>query len=77
MERCNLQPGELNLYVAYGGKDEFNIAAQVESFLYVARQRGVEVSVNYDPNGRHDLATGHRLMAGALQWAADRVPRSR
>ncbi len=74
MERYNLQPGELNLYVAYGGKDEFNIAAQVESFLHVARQRGIEVGVNYDPNGRHDLATGHRLMAGAMKWAADHVP---
>jgi S-formylglutathione hydrolase FrmB len=77
MERHNLQPGELNLYVAYGGKDEFNIAAQVESFLYVAKQRGIEVGVNYDPNGRHDIATGQRLMPGALRWAADRVPSSR
>jgi S-formylglutathione hydrolase FrmB len=74
MERTNLQPGEMNLYVAYGGMDEFNIAAQVESFLHVARQRGIEVGVNYDPNGRHDLSTGRRLMPGALRWAADHVP---
>jgi S-formylglutathione hydrolase FrmB len=76
MERYNLQPGELNLFVGYGGKDEFNIAAQVESFLHAARQRGVEVAVEYDPNGRHDLASGHRLMAGAVKWAADRVPKA-
>lgn len=76
MERTNLQPGELNLFVAYGGKDEFNIAAQVESFLYVAQQRGVKVDVSYDPNGRHDLSTGHRLMPAALKWAASHVPAS-
>jgi S-formylglutathione hydrolase FrmB len=71
MERNNLQPGELNLFVAYGGKDEFNVAAQVESFLHVARQRGIEVAVSYDPNGRHDLSTGRRLMPAALRWASD------
>src|SRR5262249_10659111 len=56
MEACNLQPGELDLYVAYGGKDEFNIGAQVESFLFLARARGVDVEVDFDPHGRHDYA---------------------
>lgn len=74
MERTNLQPGELNLFVAYGGKDEFNVAAQVESFLYVAKQRGIEVGVAYDPNGRHDLASGRKLMPNAMKWAAEHVP---
>lgn len=73
MDTTNLQPGELDLYVAYGGKDEFNIAAQVESFLHLAAQRGINVAVDYDPNGRHDLATGQRLMPGAMRWAAQRV----
>jgi pimeloyl-ACP methyl ester carboxylesterase len=72
MERSDLQNGELDLFVAYGGKDEFNVAAQVESFLYCARQRGIEVAVAYDPAGRHDLATGLRLQPYAMQWAAQR-----
>ncbi|MFO0970193.1 MAG: alpha/beta hydrolase-fold protein [Gemmataceae bacterium] len=73
MERTDLKDGELDLYVAYGGKDEFNVAAQVESFLFFAKQRGVTVTVDYDPNGRHDLKTGLRMMPNALQWAAQKV----
>ncbi len=74
MERCDLHPGELNLFVAYGGCDEFNVAAQVESFLYAAHQRGVEVGVAYDPRGRHDLSTAMRLLPAATQWASEHMP---
>jgi S-formylglutathione hydrolase FrmB len=74
MQRCDLRPGELDLYVAYGCKDEFNIAAQVESFLYAAQQRGLDVTVARDPRGGHDLATGRRLLPGALEWTSRRVP---
>lgn len=73
MERHNLQPGELDLFISYGGKDEFNIAAHVESFLYEARRRGIEVGVAYDPNGTHDLATGARLFPCAVRWAAEKM----
>lgn len=73
MERTDLKPGELDLYVAYGGKDEFNVAAQVESFLHQARFRGLEVTVEYEPNGKHDLRSGLRMLPGALDWAAQRV----
>jgi pimeloyl-ACP methyl ester carboxylesterase len=73
MERCDLQPGELDLYVAYGGMDEFNVTAQVDSFLYCAGMRGIEVTVDFDPTGKHDLATGLRQLPSALRWAAERV----
>jgi hypothetical protein len=73
MDQYDLKPGELDLYVAYGGKDEFNIMAQVESFLYRARERGITVGVGYDPNGRHDEATARGLLDGALQWIAPLV----
>ncbi len=64
----DVQPGQYALYVAYGGRDQFNIDAQVESFLYVARQRGLEVGVGYDPKGHHDRATADRLIPGILRW---------
>jgi S-formylglutathione hydrolase FrmB len=73
MAMHNLQPGDLDLYVAYGGHDEFNIAAQVESFLFAAKLRGVEVTVDFDPKGRHDFSTGERMMPRALEWVAPRV----
>src|SRR5262249_29882748 len=74
MERTNLRPGELNLYIAYGGLDEYNVKAQVEGFLAFARGRGLEITVDYDPRGRHDLATGMRQLPRALAWAAEHIP---
>jgi S-formylglutathione hydrolase FrmB len=74
LDAYNVQPGELDLFVAYGGRDEFNINAQVESFLWRARERGLEIGVAYDPFGRHDLSTGLRLFPQALRWAAERTP---
>ena len=73
MDQYDPGEGDLNLYVAYGGKDEFNIMAQVESFLYRAKERGITVGVGYDPNGRHNPETGRKLLPAALEWAAPRV----
>jgi hypothetical protein len=58
------------MYVAYGGKDQFNIDAQVESFLYVAGQRGLPISVAYDPKGKHDLKTALEFFPGLVGWLA-------
>jgi hypothetical protein len=30
------------------------------------------VTTAYDPNGKHDLSTGLRLMPQAMRWAAER-----
>jgi pimeloyl-ACP methyl ester carboxylesterase len=73
IDRFGLKDGELAMYVAYGGKDQFNIDAQVESFLFVARQRGLCVSVGYDPKGKHDRATALKLMPGIVDWLAARL----
>jgi S-formylglutathione hydrolase FrmB len=70
IDRLNLKEGELAMYVAYGGKDQFNIEAQVESFLYRAKERGLTVNVGYDPRGRHDVRTALKLMPGAVEWLA-------
>ncbi len=73
LERLDVKPGELEMCVAYGGKDQFNLAAQVESFLYVARRRGLDVHVCYDPNGKHDFPTAERLFPCVLKWLAPRL----
>src|SRR5439155_22470480 len=59
LDRYQVRNGELAMFIGYGGKDEFNIDAQVESFLYVARARGIDVDVRYLPRGRHDTATAY------------------
>jgi S-formylglutathione hydrolase FrmB len=73
LDLYDVQPGQLDMYVAYGGKDQFNIDAQVESFLFVARARGLEVGVGYEPNGKHDRPTAEKLMPGIIEWLAPRL----
>src|SRR2546421_3749127 len=42
-------------YTTLFRSDEFNIDAQVESFLYLCKFRQIYVGVSYDPNGHHDV----------------------
>ncbi len=73
LDLYDVQPGQLDMYVAYGGKDQFNIDAQVESFLFVAHGRGLEVGVGYEPNGKHDRRTAEKLLSGIIAWLAPRL----
>jgi S-formylglutathione hydrolase FrmB len=68
LSRLNVQPGDLNMFVAYGGLDQFNIDAQIESFLYVARKRGLCVTVEYAPLGKHNARTALRFFPSAVCW---------
>jgi S-formylglutathione hydrolase FrmB len=73
LDLYDVQPGQYEMYIAYAGKDQFNIAAQVESFLFVARQRGVEVGVDFDPQGKHNRRTAERLFPGIIDWLGPRL----
>jgi hypothetical protein len=61
------------MYIAYGLRDQFNIDAQVESFLYRARELGLTVGVGYDPKGHHNTHTALRLLPGVLEWLKPRL----
>jgi pimeloyl-ACP methyl ester carboxylesterase len=73
IDTYGLQEGVLDMYVAYVKRDEFNIDAQVESFLYRAHQRGLTVSVGYDPNGRHNTNSAGKLFPGIARWLGPRL----
>jgi S-formylglutathione hydrolase FrmB len=73
LDAYDVREGLLDMYIAYGGRDQFNIDAQVESFLYHARERGLTVQVGYDPQGKHDRATAERLLPGVLDWLGPRL----
>lgn len=53
LERLDVQPGQFDMFVAYGGKDEYHINEQVESFLHHARSRGLSIWTRYNPDGHH------------------------
>jgi S-formylglutathione hydrolase FrmB len=73
LQTYDIQPGQLEMYIGYGGKDQFHIDAQVESFLFVAKERGLCVAVEYLPDGKHDLETGLKLFPSAAAWLAPRL----
>lgn len=73
LDLYDVRPGQLEMYVAYGGKDQFNIPAHVESFLFVAHRRGLEVGVGYVPNGKHNRATAEKLFPGIVEWLGPRM----
>jgi hypothetical protein len=73
LDRYGVTPGQFGFYVGYAGRDEFNLDAQAESFLYVARQKGIEVAVGYEPRGRHNVPTALRLLPGVLDWLGPRM----
>jgi S-formylglutathione hydrolase FrmB len=68
LAQYNVQPGDLGMFIGYGGKDQFNIDAQVESFLCVAQQRGLPVAVSYVPGGKHDYRTAFKIVPDLLTW---------
>jgi poly(3-hydroxybutyrate) depolymerase len=68
--RTGLQPGELAMYVNYGGQDEYNFDAHAQSFAWLASQRGVDVTLECDPGGRHNLAYFRANHPPAYRWLA-------
>jgi len=73
IDRTHLRNGELEMFVGYVGRDEFNIDAQVESFLYLAKHRGLDVQVVYDALGHHDARSAQKLLPSLLAWLAPRL----
>jgi len=68
LETYDVKPGDLAMWVGYGCKDEFNLGAQIESFAYFARKRGIDPYVVVIPNGRHNSATGLKMMPEFATW---------
>lgn len=73
LDAADVQPGQFDMYIAYGDKDQFNIGAHVQSFAARARQRGVAVTVECLPGGKHDVETGTKLFPWAVDWIAPRL----
>jgi hypothetical protein len=73
LDLYDLKEGELEMFVAYGKKDQFNLDAQIESFLYVARCRGLTVATHVNPRGKHDRSTALGFFDDAVNWLAPRL----
>ncbi len=68
-----VKPGEFNLFIGYGRRDEFNIDAAVESFLDEAKRCEVNVDTLVLPEGRHNMATAVAMLPSVSQWLTTHV----
>jgi len=55
------------------GGEELNINAQVDSFLYRARELGITVDSLYDPRGHHNLAGARSFLPTIRDWLTVRL----
>ena len=51
----DLRPGELDMYINFGGLDNYNFDAQDRSFAWLAARRGVAVDMSCVPGAYHNL----------------------
>ncbi|GBD35228.1 Endo-1,4-beta-xylanase Z [bacterium HR36] len=73
LDRFRVAPGQLETFVGYAGRDEFNFNAQAESFIYYARSRGLRPRVHVDVIGTHNDATAQRILPVAIEWLGQRM----
>lgn len=65
-----LAPGELAMLVTFGRRDQLNMDAQAESFVWLASTRGVSVDVMIDPEGGHTPRFFEQMMPSVYVWLA-------
>jgi pimeloyl-ACP methyl ester carboxylesterase len=73
LQSTNLRPGELQIYINYPDRDNFNFDAQDQSFIWLASLRGVHIDVSRDPRGRHNLSYIERAEPHAYLWLGNHI----
>jgi hypothetical protein len=53
VDRLDVRDGQFDMFIAYGRQDEYNVDAQVDSFLHKARERRLNIWVRFNPDGHH------------------------
>ena len=73
LEELGVTNEQYDMLVTYGRHDEYNVDAQVESFLYRARQLGLDVWVRYNPEGHHHSKYVPECLPDAFRWVGWRL----
>jgi S-formylglutathione hydrolase FrmB len=68
IDRLQIRPDEFKMFIGYGKKDEFNMDAQVESFLAKIQPMGFKPTVYVAPEGRHNIKTAATFFPGFCAW---------
>jgi esterase/lipase superfamily enzyme len=69
----SILPGELAIYANYGGRDNFNFDAQVESFAWLASTKGIAVTLDRDPKGTHSFRSLRANIQRTLLWLGQHI----
>lgn len=73
IDRTGLKPGQLDMFITMAGKDNFNLDAQAQSFIYLARARGHHIDAMLFPEANHTVGGAIPMMQPAFTWAAKRL----
>ncbi len=69
----NIKPGDLEMFVGYAQRDEFNFDAHAESFAYLAKARGLTVNTVMVPGGKHNKETGIQMFPALVDFLKPRL----
>ena len=73
LDAYDIKPGRYEMFIGYGTKDDFNVNAQCEHFLDVARRRGICPRVVVVPGGRHSVETVRTIFPDLCRWLSPRL----
>jgi S-formylglutathione hydrolase FrmB len=68
IDRYQVKPGQFNMLITIAGRDNFNLDAQAQSFIYLAQNRGIQIDTYTDPKGTHDIGTAQKMIPTVFQW---------
>ncbi len=73
LDRYKLKHGMLDMFIGYGAYDEFNLDAQVESFLSALESRNIGATVQRISWGRHDEKTALCMLPKVVRWLDEKL----
>jgi S-formylglutathione hydrolase FrmB len=76
LDRLDIQPGQHDMYIAYGRQDEYHVDNQIDSFLDKATRRGLDIWVRYDPAGHHSSEYVNECMPDVLMAVGARLQKA-
>jgi len=69
----DLQPGQLDIYINYAARDNFNFDAQDQSFQWLAAGKGITVTMVSDPKATHSLRYVRANLRPACIWLGQHI----
>lgn len=73
IDRHKVKPNQFQMMITMAGRDNFNLDAQAQSFIYLAEHRGIHVDTYTEPKGTHDIRTAHKMIGPVFDWLNNKL----